>query len=377
MACPPLDVLCIDDESLLRAYLTDASPLRGNLPQAVLFPSDAAEVAKVIRWANKEKVAVYPYGGGSSLVGSPLPFDGIVVDTSLLLDLEVFEKDKLVLAGAGWRLSELNHVLRRYGLWFPVDPGSVEWATVGGVVATNAGGIRAVKYGLTSDHVRALEFVTPVGEVVWSGAWAKKSSTWLRVHQLLVGSEGTLGIVTKALLTLSRVPERREAVLLLFEEAEEMGEAVLDILELAPSALEFMDPKTVRAVNSRTDMSLKMPEKYLLLVEFDDERSSEKTKLILDKYEGIKEDPETLWKYRKLAGPSLTLVKGSRSDWDVAVPVSLLPEAIKFVYENARDWEVAVFGHAGDGNLHVNLLHPPGEEWVRKAIEKPRRSSAK
>jgi len=369
VGCPDIGVPCVDDEELLRVYESDASPLRGKAPWAAFFPSHAEEVAKVIKWANEKKVAVYPYGGGSSLVGSPLPAGGVVLDTSLLLSLEVHPEDKLVLAGAGWKLEELNAKLRAHGLWFPVDPGSVELATVGGVVASNAGGIRAVKYGLTSDRVRALEFVTPTGEVVWSGPWTRKSSTWLRLHQLIIGSEGTLGVVTKALLTLERLPAKREAAFLQFEDNADMVRAVNEILELSPSALEFMDPKTVGAVNSNPSAPLRLPEKYTLLVEFDDDNATRKIDYILSAYEGFKESFEKLWRYRKLAGPSLTLLRGSRSDWDVAVLLSSLPRVLEELYSKLEEWDVAIFGHIGDGNLHVNMLHPPEEQWVIKAIE--------
>jgi len=362
----------LTDDELMRAYTSDASPLSGEPPSMAFFPSTAEEVSKVLKWANERGVAVYPFGGGSSLVGSPLPEGGVILDTSLLLDFEVYPKDSLVLVGSGWRIDELNAKLKEYGLWFPVDPGSSSIATVGGAVSTNAGGIRAVKYGLTADHVRALEFVTPTGELVWSGPWAKKSSTWLRVHQLIVGSEGTLGVVTKALLTLSKLPSKRAAAILTFDDPREMGEAVVKLLDEKPSALEFMDPKTIRAVNSHPEAPMKLEPSYALLVEFDEEDAKEKSERVLEEYGGVVKEYEVLWKYRKLAGPSLTLVKGSRSDWDVAVPISALPDAIEYVYREAGDWDVAVFGHAGDGNLHVNLLHPPGTRWVEKAIEKAR-----
>ncbi len=371
MGCPDIGVLCIDDEDLLSAYVHDASPLEGEVPEGAFFPSTAEEVVKVVKWANSEEISLYPFGGGSSLVGSPLPFRGFILDTSLLLDLKVYPDDRLVLAGSGWVLSDLNREVGKHGLWFPVDPGSVDMATVGGIISTNAGGIRAVKYGVTADNVRALEFVTGRGEIIWSGAWAKKSSTWIRLHQLIVGSEGNFGIVTKALLKLVPKPVRRTVLMIQVDNLEELGVTILELLKFSPSALEMMDPKTISAVNSNPFAPFKMPEKFTLLVEFDDEEQDEKANEVMKEFGG-KRGGEELWKYRKLAGPSLGLVKGSRSDWDVAVPISLIPKAIEYVYERSGDWEVAVFGHVGDGNLHVNLLHPPGDEWTKKAIEKAR-----
>ncbi len=369
MTCPSIGVLCIDDEDLLHAYTHDASPLEGEMPEGVFFPTNAEEVSKVLKWANANETPIYPFGGGSSLVGSPLPFGGYVLDTSLLLDYEVYPKDRLVLAGSGWILSELNSRLAEEGLWFPVDPGSVDMATVGGIISTNAGGIRAVKYGVTADNVRALEFVTGKGDILWSGAWSKKSSTWIRFHQLVIGSEANFGVVTKALLKVVSKPKKRTALIVQSDTAEEMGDLILKLLELGPSALEMMDPKTVEAINAHPYAPIKLPPKFTLLVEFDDEDQEEKARVVEETFGGSRGSDE-LWKYRKLAGPSLTLLKGSRSDWDVAFPISAIPKAIKYVYENSGDWDVAVFGHVGDGNLHVNLLHPPGKEWIERATRK-------
>ncbi len=369
MVCPNINVICIDDEELLNAYIHDASPLEGEVPEGILFPSNTEEVSKVLKWAYEYEVPIYPYGGGSSLVGSPLPFGGYVIDTSLLLEYELYPKDNLVLAGAGWVLSELNSKLSEEGLWFPVDPGSVDMASVGGIVSTNAGGIRAVKYGVTADNVRAVEFVTGKGDIVWSGAWSKKSSTWIRLHQLIVGSEGNFGVITKALLKVVPRPKKRTALMVQSDNEEEMGELILKLLKLEPSALEMMDPKTIEAVNAHPSSPLRLSPKFTLLVEFDDDKQEEKAHIVEREYDGMY-GGEELWKYRKLAGPSLTMVKGSRSDWDVAFPVSLIPKAIKYIYENRGDWDIAIFGHVGDGNLHVNLLHPPGSEWVKRATEK-------
>ncbi|UXD22274.1 hypothetical protein IPA_03135 [Ignicoccus pacificus DSM 13166] len=369
MKCPDIGVLCLQDEELFKAYLHDASPLKGDYPELAFFPKDAQEVAKVIRWANGEKVSIYPFGGGTSLVGSPLPNGGAILDTSLLDYLEVSPKDKLALVGASWKPSELNEVLKEYSLWFPVDPGSYDIATIGGMVATNAGGIRAVKYGVTADRVQGLEFVTPTGEVVWSGSWTRKSSTWMRIQQLLIGSEGTLGVITKALLKLEKVPKERKAVIA-FVEVDELGDLVAELLDLNPSALEFMDSNTVMAVNVHPSAPFKLPERDALLVEFDDEDADKKIDIVKERLEVMERDYEEIWKYRKLGGQALTYKYGSRSDWDIAVPISQLSQAIKFVYESAGEWNVAVFGHVGDGNLHVNLLPPKKEDWLEDAIRK-------
>lgn len=356
----------MDDPELLKAYVSDASPLRGEVPKAAFFPIDATEVAKVLKWANKEKIAVYPFAGGTSLVGSPLPSEGVVMDLILMDYLEVFPKDKLALVGSGWKPSELNSELREYGLWFPIDPGSYDIATIGGMIATNAGGIRAVKYGVTADRVRALEFVTPTGEIVWSGAWSKKSSTWIRLHQLLVGSEGQFGVVTKALLELERLPEKAE-VLMIETNLEEVGDLVLKLMEFEPSAVEFMDETTVEAVNHHPSAPFKLEGNSILLVEFDDERASEKAESIEMELNATRGEPEKLWKYRKLAGQALTYKYGKRADWDVAVPLSELSPALKFVKDRLE--EGAVFGHFGDGNMHINYLGKSVEEVIEDAKE--------
>jgi len=368
LRCPDIGVPCIRDEDLFKAYVHDASPLEGSPPELAFFPSNTQEVAKVLKWANEEGVAVYTYGGGTSLVGSPLPNGGVVLDTSLLDYLEIMPKDKLALVGASWKPSSLNEVLRTHGLWFPVDPGSYDIATIGGMVATNAGGIRAVKYGVTADRVQGLEFVSPTGEVLWCGAWSKKSSTWIRVHHLLVGSEGTLGVVTKALLKLERLPKKRLTTLI-FVKASELGDIVPKILDLNPSAVEFMDTETVKAVNGHPNAPFTLPEEDVLLVEFDDDDAEDKLEVLLKSFDALEKPPEDLWKYRKLAGQALTLKYGIRSDWDIAVPISYLGEAVKFVKSYIRWWKVAIFGHVGDGNLHINLLPPKRDEYeLGKAI---------
>ncbi len=367
MKCPEIGVPCLADEELFKAYLHDASPLEGSYPELAFFPSSSEEVAKVVKWAYEKNLAIYPFGGGTSLVGSPLPNGGVVVDLSLLDHLEVYPKDKLALVGSAWKPSDLNEVLKEHDLWFPVDPGSYDIATIGGMVATNAGGIRAVKYGVTADRVQGLEFVTPTGKVIWSGSWTRKSSTWIRVHQLLVGSEGLFGIITKVLLRLEKLPKRREARIIRVE--GEVGDVVAELLDLRPSALEFMDKKTVRAVNEHPSAPFSLPEDSWLLVEFDED-IERGINYLESNFQVIAKPSEVLWKYRKLAGQALTYKYGSRSDWDIAVPISELGKAIGYVYENSGDWEVAVFGHVGDGNLHVNLLHPNDPSYVNKAIEK-------
>ncbi len=361
-----IGVTYIDEPDLLRAYLSDASPLRGERPYVAFFPKDSNEVSKVLKWANEEEVAVYPFAGGTSLVGSPLPNGGVILDLILLNDLEVFPKDKLALVGSAWKPSELNSVLSKHGLWFPIDPGSYDIATIGGMIATNAGGIRAVKYGVTADRVRAIEFVTPIGEVIWSGAWSKKSSTWIRVHQLLIGSEGQFGVVTKALLELENIPNKRE-VLLIGTSIEEVGQLVLELLDFGPSALEFMDETTVKAVNEHPSAPFRLREEAVLLVEFDDPEAGEKASALSKEYSALRGDAEKTWKFRKLAGQALTYKYGKRADWDVAVPLSQLSPALKFV--NERLSEGAVFGHFGDGNLHVNYLGKSIEEVLEDAKE--------
>ena len=346
----------IVDEELFKAY-KDASHFDAIIEE-VIFPVSTSEVSEAVRYAYEKNLAVYVFGAGSGLSGAANAIGGIVIDTILMDKFEIYEDDMYVIAEPGARLSEVNAQLMKRGLWIPIDPGSYEFVTIGGIVSTNASGLRAVKYGNTANYVRAVEVVDGRGRVFWFGnRYVRRSSSAPVISKLLVGSEGTLGIITKVVMDVLPLPEYRESVVINYESEELALSDVPRIVRLIPSALEFLDTISANAIGF---------ENPILIVEFDGTEADVKSRIerLRRLVKGRIEEKENIWQRRKLLGPTLNKIRGARTDWDLAVPISKLVHVVKTVREEAsrRGLEVAIFGHVGDGILHLTFLHEP-ERW--------------
>ncbi len=357
----------------LVCYAYDASGIE-SLPEAVVLPASAEEISNVIRLANKNGFAVFPRGAGSGNVGGAVPLGGGVVIALSKLDkiLEIDVENQLAVVQPGVVTGDLQKVVVEKGLFYPPDPASLNFCTIGGNVATGAGGPRAVKYGVTYNYVLGLEVVLPTGEIIKTGRKTVKGVVGYDLTSLFVGSEGTLGVITEITLRLIPRPEKNGTLLAAFEDVHKCVRAVDSILKkrTLPSAIEFIDSNSIKAVESRFKLGISENVNAIILIEVDGD--TEIVDLMAEKYRDLcekhgaleinvateKEEQERLWKIRRSIAPALLGLKASKINEDVCVPRSKIPELITVLDRISAKYSVPVasFGHAGDGNLHVNFL---------------------
>lgn len=372
-------------ESIKQLHSHDESHHTPVLPDVVVWPHTTEEVSRLIQWAYEKKVPVTPWGAGTSLEGNPIPVKGgMVIDFNEMNQvITIRPEDFQVDVQAGVIYKELNKTLSHHGLFFPPDPGAA--ATIGGMIGNNASGIRTVKYGATKDYVMKLTVVLPGGEVIRVGNRARKSSSGYNLLSLFVGSEGTLGIVTEATLRLMGLPANFMAVRATFPEVLNATNTVYQVMNsgLSPSAMEFLDGNVVMVLNH--DRNLSLEEKPTLLMEFHgyseeglkeemlfvEEICRENGSIFLDKGLGQTERAR-LWEIRhqtlesiKRYHPGLLVLI-----MDVAVPLSRYSEIVRFIKEEVKDLRAYVFGHAGDGNIHVAVMDDPHDQQRWALVEK-------
>ncbi len=384
-------------ESELELHSRDESHHPPHRPDAVVFPRSAAEISAILRFANSRKIPVTPWAAGTSLEGNPIPVRGGLVLDLRLMDriLWIRPEDLQACVQPGVDFVRLNERLERYGLFFPPDPGAV--ATIGGMVANDAKGIRALKYGSTGDHVLALEVVLPTGKIIKVGSRAVRSSSGYDLKRLFIGSEGTLGVITEITLLLSGLPGEFLTAIAAFPGVETAAETVAELIAagLQPAALEFLDEDVVRLVNKFNKLSL--PERPLLFLEFQgSSRAALEDDLELVRQicaarvehldAGIgREERARLWEARHVVHDTIRKAHPGVQGIvvDVAVPLSRYPEIVAFAKQMIRKHGLTgyAFGHAGSGNLHVELLYHPedadekaraevaNEELVLRALE--------
>ncbi|HIC90329.1 MAG TPA: FAD-binding protein [Anaerolineae bacterium] len=364
----------------------DQSSYPEHLPDLIVWPQTTAEVSAVLRYANEKCLPVTAWGAGTSLEGNPIPiYGGIVLDFQLMNQiLEIHPSDFQVVVQPGVLYQDMNRVLARYGLFFAPDPGAN--ASIGGIVANNAAGIRTVKYGATKDNVLALEVVLANGEVIRTGCRSVKQSSGYDLTHLFVGSEGTLGIVTEATLKLAPLPEHFSAAVASFPTVNHAAEAVFSIIGagLEPAALELLDTTAVVMINDEEGIDLVV--RPHLFMEFDGASEAtlgEELTLIeaichdhrCQSYQaGVGRDARAkLWKarhqlleiaVRKHPGHSYLLS-------DVAVPISQYPTLVAYAAETMTELGVdgLIVGHAGDGNMHTAIFFPPDDAAARAKAE--------
>jgi glycolate oxidase len=359
------------------AYARDESGAPAALPDIVVLPADAAAVARVLRVAHRHRMPVVPVGARTGLSGGAVPIEGgIALGLERLTRIDPVDRANLtVTAGAGARTAEVAAAALAAGLFYPPDPASLERSTIGGNIAENAGGPRCFKYGVTAEYVLALEAVTADGRVFRTGRATRKNTTGLRLAQLLVGSEGTLAVVTEATLRLIPAPARRVAALARFDSAHAAGEAVVAILHagLVPSALELLDHTCLRLLG--------LPGEALLLIECDGADTERELAEVTKALGGAtlelandEADVERLWQVRRGLSPALA---AAGPDWvfeDVCVPIARIPDALEAVETVAERYgvRIPVVAHAGDGNLHPSILFDrrAGEEDRARAAER-------
>lgn len=362
------------------------------LPEVVLLPADTSQVSEIMKYCNEHSIPVTPRGAGTGLSGGALPVHGGVsldmrrMNKILNIDTRNFQ----VTTEPGVITEVLQNAVREQGLYYPPDPASKGSCFIGGNIAENSGGPRAVKYGVVKDFVLNLEVVLPDGAIIWTGANVLKNATGYNLTQLIVGSEGTLCVVTKIVLRL--IPANQHDLLLLipFHSATEACEAVNHIFlaGITPSALEFMERDALEcAINYYNDSSIPLPDHIQahLLVELDGNHADQ----LLAEAEEIEKiasrfstDPvlfadtaaqkDQLWRLRRIVGAA---VKGNSiyKEEDTVVPRAVLPELLKHVKDIGRKYgfRSVCYGHAGDGNLHVNIVKGSmsDDDWQYKLPE--------
>ncbi|AUS97203.1 2-hydroxy-acid oxidase [Clostridium thermosuccinogenes] len=356
-------------------------------PDIVVQVLSAEEVSKVMKYAYENNIPVTPRGSGTGLVGAAVPVcKGIVIDMSRMNHiLELDEENLTVTVEPGVLLMELSKFVEEHDLFYPPDPGE-KTATIGGNINTNAGGMRAVKYGVTRDFVRGLEVVLPNGDIVEFGGKVVKNSSGYSMKDLIVGSEGTLGIVTKAILKLLPLPKKAISLLIPFPTLEQAIRTVPLIIKskTIPTAIEFMQRETI--IDAEEFLGKKFPDNQsdaYLLLKFDG-NSAEEIQASFDKVADIcleqgaldilfadtDERNDSIWKAR---GAFLEAIKASTTlmdEVDVVVPRNKVSEMVEFSHQLQDKIGIRIksFGHAGDGNLHIYVLKDnlTEEEWKKR-----------
>jgi glycolate oxidase subunit GlcD len=357
-----------------RRFGRDATESQGldGRPDAVVLPASTEEVRAVVAWCCERELAIVPRGGGSGFSGGAVPVQGgVVVALDRMTRVRSF--DPLlwrIHVEAGLRTSELRRVARESGLLFPPDPGAAEQSQIGGNIATNAGGPHAFKYGVTGRWVTGLEAVVPPGEVVEVGGPLRKDVAGYDLKSLLIGSEGTLGIVTAAWLRLIPAPEAAAPVIGLYRDVRAGCAAIERVLGsgIQAAALEYLDARTLAAAGAAAPFDVP-PDAFMVLAEADGS-AAETVALAAALREALAEDalavraPATpaevaaLWRWRDGVAIAVTAQRGGKMSEDVVVPLERLADAIETTLEiGARHGlEACSWGHAGDGNLHATFL---------------------
>ncbi len=354
-------------------YSYDAS-MNVHRPDAAVWPETTEQVQAIVQFANEYKIPVIPRGAGTSLSGGVVPIKGgIIIDLSKMNKiLEISIENRYARVEAGVVCDDLNRQLAKHGFVFPPDPASSTVSTIGGNVATNAGGIKGAKYGTTRDYVLGLQVVLPTGELMRTGAYTMKSVSGYDLAKLFVGAEGTLGIITEVTLKINPLPRHAMTAVATYTKLEDAGKAIFQTMTsgVIPSVMEIMDKVTLRSIKENTDIPLPDAE-AMILTETDGftweevEAQMEVVLRILKNNHPIEiktardeKDRLNLWKTRKSAYATLARVSNSFVLDDVTVPISKIPDLLVGIQEISQRHGivVATFGHAGDGNLHPQIL---------------------
>ena len=373
-------------ESHRDLHLRDISSHVGVLPAGVIWPVTTEEVSNILKWTYANDIPVTPWGAGTSTEGNPVPTaGGLVVDlTQMNRVLDIRPGDLQADVQPGVLRRELNRQTGRHGLFFPPDPGAD--ATIGGMIANNASGVRTIKYGATKDYIMKMTVVLPDGEVLTVGCKAAKSSSGYDLTRLFVGSEGTLGIVTEATVRLAGIPVHHLAATITFHKLDDASKAVAMIIGagLEPAALELLSPRLIALMNRVNKLGLE--EVPSLFCEFHGisksvlQETADLAREICENCGGFgfrfgveEHERDELWRARHDAWETIHLAHPGKETLivDAAIPISRYPEMVVYAQKLVDEREAIgyVFGHAGDGNLHVVMEGDPKDEKEWPALE--------
>ncbi len=344
------------------------------LPDVVVYAATTDEVARIVRLANRRKIPVLPRGAGSGFSGGTLPVQGgiVLVLTRMTRILDIDCENLTAEVEPGVITAELQRQVEKLGLFYPPDPASKEFSTLGGNVAECAGGPRCVKYGVTKDYVLGLEVVTPTGDIIHTGGKTLKNVVGYDLTKLFVGSEGTLGIVTKIILKLIPKPAAKKTMLVQFETIEGAAQSVAAIIgaKIIPTTLEFLDAATIDCIRPTSPIPLPENCRAVLIIEVDGDAAMldpqiariediiQPFGILAVKIAASHEESEEIWQVRRNVSPSLRRINPDKFNEDIVVPRSKVPDMIRALEKISTDYGVPIvnFGHAGDGNIHVNIM---------------------
>jgi len=364
-----------DDKAHLVAYAYDATRTRYE-PDAVIFPRDEQDVKDVLMYCNEHKIIITPRGAGSGFTGGALPADGGVIlayEKHMNKILEIDMENMLAVVQPGVINMDLQKAVEEVGLFYPPDPASENYSTLGGNVSENAGGMRAAKYGITKDYVMALRVVIPNGEIIRAGKKTIKDVAGYNIAGIIIASEGTLGCITEITLKLIAKPKLSKSMMGVFPTVNEAMTAVYKTMAagVTPVAMEFLDNLTIRAVESKFKKGLPVDAGAILISTIDGnlEIELEKQLEILEAkfqengcidFKIAKDEKEAadLWFARKNASQSITIYGSKKLNEDITVPRNKLPDLLDKINKIAQKYDVKVpcFGHTGDGNVHTNVM---------------------
>lgn len=366
------------------AYSYDASHVEIQ-PEAVVFATTTEQISRLMQFAYRVKIPITPRGQGSGLSGGSVPFKkGIVLCMDKMNRLIDFDPaNRLITVEAGMTTADIDPIAATANLFYPPDPGSVGFSTIGGNVAENAGGLRGLKYGVTKDYVKMMKVVLPQGDIVTMGNKCVKHVAGFNMEGIFVGSEGLLGVMTEVTLALLPIPQHRESALAIFNSLEGAARAVAAIIAagVTPSTMEFMDNVTINAIQNFKDCGLPRDGAAVLLIETDGEKNSAIAEMAKVEEEVKKndirdfaraksnEERNRLFEGRRVALNALASVRPNLILEDATVMRSKLPDMVLGISKIAEkhNLQIGIFGHAGDGNLHPTFLldRQDKEEMIR------------
>ncbi len=381
-----------NDKAHLIAYSYDATRTRYE-PDAVVFPKNEEDVSKVLKYCNENKIIITPRGAGSGFTGGALPANGgiiLALEKYMNKILEIDMQNLVAVVQPGVINKDLQRAVEEVGLFYPPDPASEEYSTIGGNVGENAGGMRAAKYGITKDYVMAMRAVLANGDIIRAGKRTIKDVAGYNTTGILIASEGTLAVTTEITLKLIPKPRFTKAYMGIFPSVENAMNAVFKSLSAGanPVAMEFLDSLVVKALKEKLGVDLPEDAGALLIGDVDGNVEEEVTFQLSTLKKSFEEngassfvvandskERDKLWYARRNASQSITIYGSKKLNEDISVPRSKLPEALKEIYAIGEKYgfKVPCFGHSGDGNIHVNVMvdgsNPQELEDGHKAIE--------
>jgi len=363
------------DKAHLIAYSYDATRTRYE-PDIVVFPRDEDDVSSILKYCDDNQIVITPRGAGSGFTGGALPVNGgvmLAMEKHMNKILEIDTKNMVAVVQPGVINMDLQKAAEEVGLFYPPDPASEEYSTVGGNVSENAGGMRAAKYGLTKDYVMALRVVRANGDIIRAGKRTIKDVAGYNIAGIIIASEGTLGVITEITFKLIPKPRFTAGYMGIFPSVDDAMNAVFKSLASGanPVAMEFMDALVVQALKEKLGIELPKDAGALLIGDVDGNVKEEvefqletlKEAFALNGAQEFvvatdKEHRDELWMARRNASPAVTVFGSKKLNEDISVPRSMLPVALEKIYAigDKYGFKVPCFGHAGDGNIHVNVM---------------------